>query len=338
MKAKDKTFYEKLQVCEGLDLRDNRGKIHELAFVLLGVSLALLRNRDGNLSSIFRSMKNKNFELCLFLGIDNQPVVSRSQLPLILSKVDVDVFETLLFSEMGIKLNEKEKLWFAGDGKELRGSILSGDNRGEAVVQFVEHRNRDVLGQNYYNGTKESEKPCLRDLIKKTGVGNQKITADALHLSPKTTELINQSGGIFLFGLKGNQKELLEDMSHCTTRLKPVNQSVTIEKGHGRIEKRTYFQYDIESEYFDDRWKQTEFKSLFKVIRYRENIKTGVESTTTDLYISNGKYNSNEDYFSAIRNHWSVEVNNHIRDVTLQEDKFKTKKNGLHERCQVLER
>ena len=32
-----------------------------------------------------------------------------------------------------------------------------------------------------------------------------------------------------------------------------------------------------------------------------------------------------DEYFQAIRQHWSVEVNNHIRDVTLKEDSLKTK-------------
>ncbi|MGK0364776.1 MAG: hypothetical protein ACI85O_001834 [Saprospiraceae bacterium] len=32
-----------------------------------------------------------------------------------------------------------------------------------------------------------------------------------------------------------------------------------------------------------------------------------------------------EEYFDAMRAHWSVEVNNHYRDITLKEDKFRTK-------------
>ena len=54
----EKTFYEHLQTIEGLDLRDSRGKKHDLAFVLLGVMIGLLRDRDGKLSSIHRSMVN----------------------------------------------------------------------------------------------------------------------------------------------------------------------------------------------------------------------------------------------------------------------------------------
>lgn len=329
MRAKDTTFYEKLQNCQELDLRDNRGKRHQLAYVLLTLSLALLRCRDGTLSSIHRSMVNKNEELCSFLKIDTQSVISRAQLPLVLKKVSRDEFEKLLFDDLGISLTEEEKLWFAGDGKELRGSIQRGSRRGEVIVQLVNHKDRDVLGQKYYNGRKESEKSCLRELIKRTGAATQKITADALHLNPAMTELVNKSGGIFLIGLKGNQKELLKDMRNCSTHLMPVNQKVTNEKGHGRKEKRTYFHYDIEGRDFDKRWNQTGFKSLFKVIREREIVLTGKKSISVDFYISNGKYGDNEDYFTAIREHWSVEVNNHIRDVTLREDKLRTKINQI---------
>ncbi|MGI8884309.1 MAG: hypothetical protein ACR2IA_08695 [Pyrinomonadaceae bacterium] len=53
-----RSFFGKLQNAEGLDLRDNRGKRHDLAVVLVGVTLAVLSNRDGSLSSIQRHLKN----------------------------------------------------------------------------------------------------------------------------------------------------------------------------------------------------------------------------------------------------------------------------------------
>jgi len=45
------TFYEDLQKSEALDLRDNRSKRHNLALPLVGLNLAILRKRDGTLSS-----------------------------------------------------------------------------------------------------------------------------------------------------------------------------------------------------------------------------------------------------------------------------------------------
>lgn len=38
----NRSFFEKLQNEEGLDLRDNRGKRHDLAVVLVGMKLAFV--------------------------------------------------------------------------------------------------------------------------------------------------------------------------------------------------------------------------------------------------------------------------------------------------------
>jgi len=211
-KGQETTFYKELQNCVGIDFRDDRGKVHDMAFVLLGVIIGLLRHRDGVLSSIHRSMVNTHDSICEALGVEIERVVSRAQLPRILTKVNLPVFEKLLFWYYKISLSEEEKQWFAGDGKELRGSIEKGDKRGEVLVQLVRHNDRAVLGQAIYNGTKESEKPCLQQLIQKTGAQSQKTTADALHLCPAMTAPIEACGGIFMIGLKENQKELLQDM------------------------------------------------------------------------------------------------------------------------------
>jgi predicted transposase YbfD/YdcC len=328
-KEQETTFYKEIQNKEGLDLRDKRGKRHDLSFVLLGVIIGLLRNRDGKLSSIHRSMVNKHKMLCESLGVVIPKAVSRAQLPRILEKVDLVLFEELLFSRFELKLEEEEKQWFAGDGKELRGSIEKGEKRGEVLVQLIRHDDRAVLGQARYNGKKESEKPCLQDLIAQKEARAQKITADALHLCPAMTEPIEKSGGIFIIGLKENQKELLADMSKHAECFKATRELITIDKGHGRLEKRHYYQYDVSGEYFDHRWENTHFRSLFKVVRHRTNLKNDKHSIETAFYLSNGEIQKSDEYFEAIRNHWSVEVNNHVRDVSLQEDQLRTKKSQL---------
>ena len=87
IQAQCSTFYEQLKICKDLDLRDPRGKIHSLAFVLLGVMIALSRNRDGVLSSIHRSMMNTHNELCAHMKLTSVNVVSRAQLPIILKRL-----------------------------------------------------------------------------------------------------------------------------------------------------------------------------------------------------------------------------------------------------------
>ncbi|WP_394774465.1 hypothetical protein [Flavobacterium sp.] len=86
IKGKCTSLYEQIKKCENIDLRDNRGKKHCIAFVLLGVMLALCRNKDGNLSSIHRAIKNTNEQLCSYLEQPLIKAVSRAQLPLILKK------------------------------------------------------------------------------------------------------------------------------------------------------------------------------------------------------------------------------------------------------------
>ncbi|WP_338759546.1 hypothetical protein WAF17_11895 [Bernardetia sp. ABR2-2B] len=69
-------------------------------------------------------MKNKHQELCAFLGLSSSVrVISRSHLPVCLKKVSLSHFERLLFENYGIELNNEQKEWFAGDGKELCGSF-----------------------------------------------------------------------------------------------------------------------------------------------------------------------------------------------------------------------
>ncbi len=327
--VQETTFYEELQNKEGLDLRDKRGKRHNLALVLLGVILALLRYRDGTLSSIHRSMENNQVKLCAALGVDNQKVVSRAHLPRLLGKVSRAAFEQLLSKYAKIELEGDEKKWFAGDGKELRGSIEKGDTRGEVSVQIVSHEDRAVVAQAFYNGTKESEKPCLQQLMEQSEVHSQKITADALHLHPAMTGSVHSASGIFIIGLKDNQRELLEDMIDHTEAFRPKTGHRTVDKGHGRLEIRKYSCFDVSGEYFESRWDKSGFSSLLRVERTRIVLKTNESSEETSYYISNGKAGNALEYFGAIRSHWSIEVKNHYRDVSLKEDQFRTKKSLL---------
>jgi predicted transposase YbfD/YdcC len=321
----NRSFFEKLQSVEGLDLRDNRGKRHDLAVVLAGVVMALLSNRDGNLSSIQRHLKNHYEKMVAHLGVEKKRVVSRAQLPLILGAVAVTVFDGLLFENYGIKLNEAEREWFAIDGKELRGSIESGAKRGEAVVQAVWHGGQQVVAQDYYSGEKESEVPIVRKLLNSDGLASQKISLDALHCKPLTLEIMAQSKGKYLVGLKENQKQMKKQVSLVSEKQAFLAKLGNEEKGHGRIEVREYEFYDILEMKKCERWAGCQIRTAIKVKRERIELKSGKKSVEQSYYLSNeiGNY---EELAEAIRKHWQVETNNHIRDVSLQEDKMRSKK------------
>jgi len=319
------SFFAKLQQAEGLDLRDNRGKRHDLAVVLIGVVLALLSNRDGSLSSVHRHLQKRYGQLMAVLGLKSSKAVSRSQLPIILEKVSVEVFDQLLFAHYGLKLSEEQRKWFAVDGKELRGSIQTGAKRGEAVVQVIEHETGQFHSQSYYAGDKESEVPAVRSLLKDGGLCADKISLDALHCRPKTLAPIVAAGGIYLVGLKQNQKEMFLEVQAMTKHLPYLYQTESLEKGHGRIEHRKSQVYDIATIYQDERWDKCKIATVVKVKRERHQIKSGKQSLETSYYLSN-ETQGWEQLCAAVRKHWSVEINNHIRDVTLKEDQMRSKK------------
>ncbi len=320
-----RSFFQKLQQAEGLDLRDNRGKRHDLAVVLVGVTLAVLSGRDGCLSSIHRHLANYYEQLVVVLGVEKKKAVSRQQLPRILEKVSVTVFDNLMFSHFGVRLNEKERKWLAIDGKELRGSIMAGEKRGEVVVQAVDHERGRTVAQTYYCGQKESEVPAVRKLLGKLNLANWNISVDALHCKRQTLEMIAETKGRYLVGLKKNQKQLLKQVikesenQACLGKIRENN------KEHGRIETRSYEFYDLLEMEKDERWKNCQMRTAIKVIRARENTKTGRKSAEESYYVSNlsGKY---EELAEAIRRHWSVETNNYIRDVIFREDRMRSKK------------
>jgi predicted transposase YbfD/YdcC len=251
--------------------------------------------------------------------------VSRAQLPRILEKVAVAVFDRLIFSHFGISLNEKERKWLAIDGKELRGSIESGEKRGEAMVQAVAHENGQTIAQNYYCGQKESEVPTVRQLLTEQGLSGQKISFDALHFKPQTLEMITESKGKYLVGLKENQKQLRQEVIKTSEKQAILWKISGNKKGHGRIETRRYEFYDILEMAKGERWTHCQMRTAIKVNRRRVELKSGKKSVETSYYVTNevGNY---EEISEAISRHWQVETNNHIRDVTLREDQMRSKK------------
>ena len=118
--SKTTTFYQLLEQTPGLDMRDNRGKVHSIALVISGLVMALCCGRDGKLSSLHRNMVNHFTALCKATNSSQAKPISRSQLPILLAKVNGAIFSKLLLDWFNIELNTGQKAWFACDGKDLR--------------------------------------------------------------------------------------------------------------------------------------------------------------------------------------------------------------------------
>ena len=176
--------------------------------------------------------------------------------------------------------------------------------------------------------SKSNEIPAVRELIDMLNIEDMVITADAMHCQKETAEIIIKNKGDYVLQLKANQKGFYEDV-YAMFDDKYMDESdtnceyevfSTIEKGHGRIEKRTCYVLN-EIEYFTNYL--AEWKGLKKIFAVKREIeKDGKITKEISCYISS-KNTTAENLLSYTRKHWQIESMHHILDVTYNEDRCK---------------
>lgn len=356
-----KNYFTQLE--EGLpDHRDNRGKRHNLWFVCTCSIIAVMNGRVTP-SAIQRYIKNRFEDLCIAIEYEAHAPISCSQFWRIFGELDWASWNAVNESFFGITIEQQEdesadQTWKAADGKELRGSIEAGDKRGTNVVRVVEHGSGRVLAQSYYDGSKESEKNVVRDFASKQLKG-EKVTMDALHSDPNTLELIHENEGKYIVQLKDNQRNTKEELEAVPRYLPLKDEVETNDIGHGRAETRHYKFYDLNDPLFEDcldeRWRDCGIQTLIKVHRKFTYKKTGKVEQQTSLYISNdtyrelvqaevvligsstlrGQYVKSRELANAIRQHWEIESDHQVRDVTFKEDALKSKVKNMQKTMAV---
>lgn len=309
------------------DSRDNRGKRHNLHFIIASVVIAILNDRSA--TTVFhRFISNRIEWLKQILDRPSATVVSRAQLPRILETVDWHDLNKYVeqFFERNIELVDGE--WVAVDGKTLRGTIRDKRNKGhehEKVVTAVGHQSAQTVHQRPIPYKwRSSEISAVRQLLLETDLSASKVTLDSLHAQFETLEIVNLDGGEFIVQAKSNQLNLYNQIKLISGET-PSHLNRTDENNKSRIESRVARFFDIQQMIIDDKWSNCGFKTLIVVDRKRVDLKSGEKSEGRYYYLSNCHFIMREkELFNAIRQHWQVEVNNNIRDVTLREDYVKT--------------
>jgi predicted transposase YbfD/YdcC len=309
------------------DDRDNRGKRHALAFVVAGVVFAILSGRS-KVSSIFRYLRNRIEWLREVTQHPEAGVVSRAHLPRLLARVDWVELNTLIDQHFGVQVELRATHdWVAIDGKVLRGTLASGDK--QSVVFAVSHASRTLLAQAPMHGSKASEIPVVRDLLTHSQLEARKVTLDAHHCNPTTTAQIHQAGGQYVIQVKETQPMLLTQCQSVAAAAVPLGSHDECEKGHGRLTTREGQCFDMRALRLAPRWSDSGIHTLVVMTRHTVTFATQKTTCETAYYISNQALSTDPqaqalELTSAIRQHWHVESDNWIRDVTLDEDHIKT--------------
>lgn len=167
----------------------------------------------------------------------------------------------------------------------------------------------------------------MRELLQESQLASQCLTFDALHTQSQTLEMVQNAQGTYIAQVKANQPMLLEDLQDHIKLLAPVAEHQTSEKGHGRIEERNAFFYPTDAICFEQKWDSSKFATLVVVERESTQCKTGKVSRETSYYLSIAflEQIAPQEFSQAIRQHWSIEADNWVRDATFREDRIRCK-------------
>ena len=210
------------------------------------------------------------------------------------------------------------------DGKAIRATdaIKSIEKMMNIVTAYTD--TGIAIGQKTVD-SKSNEIPAVRELIEMLDIEGKVLTMDAMHCQKETVEKIIDKKGDYVVQLKANHGTFHEDVYAMfddkyideTDRDCEYEIYSTMEKNHGRIEKRTCYvlnEIAFFTNYIND-WKG--LKKIFAVKREVE--RDGKTTKEISCYLSS-KNASAEKLLSYTRNHWKIESMHHILDVSFDED------------------
>jgi len=219
------------------------------------------------------------------------------------------------------------------DGKTLRGSGTKSKSKSAIhMVSAWSNENQLVLGQLKVD-SKTNEIKAIPILIDLLDIQGCTVTIDAMGCQKEIADKIIDSGADYILALKGNQKELYEEIENAFSQCPSTSNDKTVEKDHGRIETRECAVIqDMDWVYEKDNWKG--LKSIIKVNSKRE-LKDRVE-TQTRYYISSLNLHASEAN-KFVRYHWGIENSLHwVLDVTFREDDSRVRTGNSSENLSII--
>ena len=212
------------------------------------------------------------------------------------------------------------------DGKALRRARVSGEPARTIVSAWATGHGL-ALGQSAV-ADKSNEITAVPELLRALELAGCIVTLDALHCQKSTAREIHEADADYVLALKGNQGtahgEVRAYLDDAIARSAPeLVHLQTVEKGHGRIEVRRYWQ-SAAIGWFADRSEWEALRSVGVVEAVRE-VPGRPPSTERRYYLSSLPPDIAR-FARAVRGHWSVENNLHWSlDVSFGEDQSRAR-------------
>lgn len=237
------------------------------------------------------------------------------------------------------------------DGKALR-RALNKDQSVKYVVSAWAESNGLVLGQ-LKVADKSNEITAVPELLRALELSGCIVTIDAMGCQRKIAKEIKEADADYVLALKGNQETVHQEVksfldatlaeqqasrpkgAKLSKAVATLSGLETVEKDHGRLETRRYYQSDY-LDWFADRAKWEGLQSVGMVESIREV--DGKVSVERRYYLASLPLGV-ETFARAVRSHWGVENKVHwIMDVCFREDQSRARAGYAAENLATLRR
>lgn len=313
--------------------RVERTRRHKLTDILV---LALIGSLTGNAGWDEIVAYARHHE-ALLRGILELPhgVPSADTIRRVITVLDPTALERALTSWAQTLAGSLEGKHIAIDGKTVRHSFAGSAGRGALhLVHAWVCENQMLLGQRATD-VKSNEITAIPELLALLNLKKAVVTVDAMGCQTNIANVITEAGGDYVFGLKGNQPTLHEevlsafDENTCAELRKNASTfHEEADKGHGRRERRSvYCLRDVDWLTRSMRWP----KLATLVLVESERVRGETTSRERRVYISSLKADAAR-FQTLIREHWHIENKLHwVLDVTFGEDRSRAAKTrGAH--------
>lgn len=318
------------------DPRVDRRKLHSLSDVLAIAICALLCGaKSFEDMEIFGDAKSDWFETFLELphGIPSHDTFNR-----VFAALDPQQFlESFMRWTQSLRGAVAEEI-VALDGKALRRAINKGGCP-KVVVSAWAVESGLALGQLKVDD-KSNEITAVPRLLRALELAGCIVTLDAMGCQKAIAKEIKEADAEYVLALKGNQgqthaevKSYLDDA--IARKTKELAYVETVDKGHGRMEVRRYWQSG-KLDWFAGRSDWEGLQSVGVVEAVREL--NGQPSVERRYYLSSLSVEVNR-FARAVRGHWGIENQLHwVMDVNFAEDQSRAREGYASENLATLRR
>ncbi|MEG0509605.1 MAG: ISAs1 family transposase [Eubacterium sp.] len=251
-------------------------------------------------------------------GIEKYP--SKPTLSRVLNMIDADAVGKMLVQIMCENAEDIGNI-IAVDGKAIRSTRKKGQSHSflQILTAYATESGITLSQSAISYEDKTNEIPVFQSMLDCLDIKEKIITADAMHCQKDTCAKIIKNKGHYIFGLKGNQGNLSEEVRlffEDSINDTEITTFQTLEKNGGRIEKRVC-RATSNVQWLADLPQWAGLQTIFSVTR---SITTKEKTTKEVGYYISSLDSDPEKLLGASRSHWKIESMHWMLDVIWNED------------------